>query len=181
MPNLKLFGRYALLPVFIIMNSCFKDIDLEQANEIVIPPKAALDLVYFTLELQHFTPHNTTGPKMAEDVVRLEFIDDDYIQDGLVRADLNFRFTNTFTSPILCDIIFLSENNSERYRINFLIPGGSPEVPGVVDYTEIIQGADLEAFKQSIKMRLELEMLSGVNAEGGKLQLKSKAFLNLEY
>ncbi len=181
MPNLKLFGRCLFIPFFILFTSCVKDIDLEQANEIVIPPTAALDLVYFTLDIENFTPANTTGPKMAEDVVRLEFIDDDYIQDGLVRADLNFRFTNTFTSPILTDIIFLSENNLEQYRISFLIPGGNPEAPGVVDYTEIIQGADLEAFKRSIRMRLELEMLSGVDADDGQLQLKSKAFLKLEY
>lgn len=180
MPRLKPLFQ-ALLPVVIFCSSCVRDVDLDQASEIVIPPTAALDLVYFTLGAEHFYPANTTGPRMADDLVRLEFLDDDYIQDGLVRADLNFRFTNTFTSPILCDIVFLSENNSERYRINFLIPGGSSEQPGIIDFTEIIEGANLNSFKQAIKMRLELEMLSGADPEGGQLQLKSKAFLKLEF
>ena len=181
MPTLKTIYTYALISVMLLGTSCVKDIDLEQANEIVIPPTAAIDLVYFTLDLEEFTPTNTTGPKMAGDVVRLEFLDDDYIQDGLVRADLNFVYYNSFTSPIRSELIFLSENDREQYRISFTIPGGSPEEPGVVNYTEIIQGEDLEDFKQSIKMRVELEMFSGANDPGGQLQLKSKAFLKLEY
>lgn len=181
MPYLKPLVRYILVPVFVFCTSCVKDIDLEQANEIVIPPTVAVDLVYFNLASDHFHPSNTSGPRMATDVVRLEFLDDDYIQDGLVRAELNYRFTNTFTSPIQSDIVFLSENNSERYRISFLIPGGNPEEPGVMDYTEIIAGRDLEAFKKAIKMRVDLEIFSGVRTEVGQLQLKSSATLRLEF
>ena len=181
MPYLKPLVRYVLVPVFLLFVSCVKDVDLKQANEIVIPPTVAVDLVYFTLHSNQFYPANTAGPRMAEDVVRLEFLDDDYIQDGLVRAELNYSFTNTFTNPIQAEIVFLSENNSERYRTSLLIPGGSPEDPGVVDFTEVLEGQDLAAFKKAIKMRMDLEMFSGAGTEEGQLQLKSSAILKLEF
>jgi|SRR5690606_9821997 len=180
MPAYKKIFTIALSALFLCA-SCFKEVDLDQASEIVIPPTAALDLIYFTLDLEDFHPLNTSGPKMAGDVVRLEFLDDDYIQNGLVKADLNFIYYNTFTNPIRSELIFLSENNREQYRISFTIPGGSPESPGVVNFTEVIQGEDLEDFKRAIKLRVELEMFSGTNEKGGELQLKSKAFLNLEF
>lgn len=180
MPTLKTIIAYALFPVLLLGTSCVKDIDLEQANEIVIPPTAAIDLVYFTLALEDFTPANTIGPKIADDVVRLEFLDDDYIQNNLVGADLNFVYYNSFPSPIRSELVFLSENERVQYRISFTIPGGSPEDPGVINYTEIVQGEDLEDFKQSIKLRVELEMFSGA-IEQGQLQLKSKAFLKFEF
>lgn len=181
MPSLKRSFAIALFPVLLLFASCFKDVDLDQAKDLVIPPTAAIDLVYFTLELTDFHPQNTTGPKMASDVVRLEFLDDDYIQDGLVRADLNFIYYNSFVNPIRSELVFLSDNDREQYRIQFTIPGGSAEAPGVVNFTEIIQGEDLEKFKNSIALRVELEMFSGANERGGKLQLKSKAFLNFEF
>ena len=181
MPTLKTFFAYALIPVLILGTSCVKDIDLDQASEIVVSPTAAIDLVYFTIALEDFSPTGTTGPKMAGDVVRLEFLDDDYIQNDLSRADLNFVYYNSFTNPVRSDLIFLSEGEREQYRISFTIPGGSPAAPGVINYTEIIQGEDLEDFKNSIKLRVELEMFSGPVQEGGELQLKSKAFLKFDF
>lgn len=180
MLTLKNFYRF-LLPAIFLFTSCVKDVDLEQAGEIAIPPTAAVDLVYFTLDRDKFLPRNSTGPKKTADEVRLEFLDDEYIQNDLVRADLNFRYTNTFANPVKSELVFLSENNREQYRIVFTIPGGNTAIPGVVNYTEIIEGAHLESFKEAIKLRIELEMFSGSVSEEGKLQLKSKAFLKFEF
>ena len=69
MPAYKKIFTIALSGLF-LCGSCFKEVDLDQASEIVIPPTAALDLIYFTLDLEDFHPLNTSGPKMAGDVVR---------------------------------------------------------------------------------------------------------------
>lgn len=177
----RIFTRFALLSVLLVLASCVRDVDINQAEEIVIPPTAALDLVYFTLDSSHFMPRASSGTSRARDEVRLEFLDDDYVRNGLVRADYNFIYTNTFSQPFKNRITFLSENNVVRYVIEFDIPAGSVSEPAVVNYTEIINIDEIRAIRESIKMIIDIEMLANSQQNEGKLQLKSKAFYQFEF
>ncbi len=170
-----------LVAVLVVASGCVRDVDVDQAEEIVIPPSAALDLVYFTLDSTHFEQRNTAGPFVARDVVRLEFLDDDYIRDGLVRADYNFIYTNTFEFPIKNTVHFLSENDVVKYRLNFEIPAGSLETPATINYTEIINEDRIEGIRESIKMIITLEMQAPAPPSEGSLKLKSKAFYDFEF
>lgn len=181
MSTLKMIFRFAVLSLLFLMVSCVKDVDVDQAQEIVIPPTAALDLVYFTLDPSHFVRERPSGPLIARDEVRLEFLDDDYIRNGLIRADYNFIFTNSFRQSFKSTFIFLSENNVVRYRINFDIPAGSPSSPVTIDYTEIIDIDEIDAIRKSIKMFVILEMQPNSEVIEGELQLKSKAFYRFEF
>lgn len=169
------------LPVFFLFQSCMKDVDLDQINDIVIPPEAAIDLVYFKLDPSHFVDRENSQINVVEDVVRLEFLDDNYIQNGLMRADFNFKYTNNFRQPFTSSITFMSENNSENYKITFSIPAGNPDSPQIKNYTEIIGKADIEAIRKSIKMKIELKMLPNFQPIEGGLQLKAKAFYKFEF
>lgn len=181
MSTMKLFIRLCVFPVFILVTSCVKDIDIDQAQEIVIPPSVALDLVYFTLDPSDFVQSSASGPFVARDEVRLEFLDDEYIRDGLVRADYNFVFINSFPQTFRATFTFLSENNSVRYRVSFDVPAGSASTPATIDYTEIIDIDEIDAIRRSIKMRMQIEGMPNEEAFEGQLQLKSKAFYNFEF
>ncbi|WP_424495111.1 hypothetical protein [Salinimicrobium sp. GXAS 041] len=177
----KFLHLFLLVTLLLISTGCFRDVDVDQAEEIVIPPSAALDLVYFTLDSTHFEQRNSTGTLIARDIVRLEFLDDDYIRDGLVRADYNFIYTNTFKFPIQNTIHFLSENDVVKYRLNFEIPAGSLESPATINYTEIINRDEIDAIRESIKMSVTLEMQAPSPPSEGSLKLKSKAFYDFEF
>lgn len=181
MPATKFYLSLIVLFVFFLLSSCVRDVDVDQAREIVVPPRVALDLVYFTLDSNHFAQSSSSDVLTAEDEVRLEFLDDDYIKDGLVRADLNFHYTNTFNTVFRNKITFLSEDNRERYRIEFEIPAGNPESPTLINYTEIIPEENINAIRRSIKMRIEIEMQSEAGLVEGELQLKSRAFYSFEF
>ncbi len=178
MSTMKLFFRLLLLSVFFFMTSCVKEMDMDQAEEIVIPPSVALDLVYFTIDPSHFVQ---AGPLVARDEVRLEFLDDDYIRDGLMRADYNFIFINSFPQSFKANFTFLTENDVVRYRVNFVIPPGNPSSPATIDYTEIIDVDEISAIRESIKMDVSIEMVPNGEAFEGQLQLKSKAFYEFEF
>lgn len=175
-PMKKLF-RLTFSFLLFIHFSCVKDIDVDQYEEIVFPPSAALDLVYFTLDETRFQ----NGVTKAGDEVRLEFLDDDYMQDGLVRADLNFIYTNSFPQDFITHINFLSENNSVMYRFSIPVPAGSINNPETVNYIEIISGPEVDQFKRAIKMKVEIEMQPNSEAIEGELQLKSKGVFNFEF
>ena len=181
MSKLKAFVRIFMLSFFVLLASCVRDVDVDQAREIVIPPTVAIDLVYFTIDPSHFHTVGSTGIMRARDEVRLEFLDDDYIQDGLVRADFNFRYTNTFSQSFRNKITFLSESNRAMHVIKFEIPAGNPDDANIINYTEIIPEEDIEAIRRSIKMVIEIETEPNFEVTEGELQLKSRAFLEFEF
>lgn len=180
MLSLKSLFRFPVMLVLVLFTSCVRDVDVDQAREIVIPPTAAIDLVYFSLNSSKFQDEGDNVLR-AVDETRLEFLDDDYIRDGLTRADFNFRYTNTFEHTITNTIEFLSENNQVRHTIKFDIPGGSNEDPNSINYTEIIKEDKIGAIRNSIKMRVKLEMNSPSGGPEGELQLKSRAYYTFEF
>lgn len=178
------FGSVKKLPLlallFIVCSSCVKDVDLDQYNEIVIPPTAAIDLVYFTLESSDVSDASG-NPKKVSDVVRLEFLDDDYIQDGLMRADFNIVFTNSFQQAFTTTFKFLSESNAVQHSFSINVPAGQPAVPAIINYTEVIPESQINAIRRSIKLLVEVEMQPNSEPVEGQLQLKSKAFYKFEF
>ena len=168
-----------MAPLFLML-SCVKDVDINQFEEIVVPPTAALDLIYFNLAPSDFSD-GAGGIKNVSDDVRLEFLDDDYIQDGLMQADFNFRFTNTFAQEFKVVMKFLSESNSEQHTINFHVPAGSTANPAILDYTERIDESQIGRIRRSIKLLVEVEMQPNSQPIEGTLQLESKAYYTFEF
>lgn len=180
MPPKKFLFKAAFLFLFFSLTSCVKDVDLDQAQEIVIPPTAAIDLVFFDLTLDEFSV-GPGGNLWAEDESRLDFLDDDYIQDGLMRADFNFRIINSFENAFKINILFRSPTNAIRYQIPIEIPPGSIETPAVIDYTEIVDNSQIDKIKKSIKVSIDIDMLEDPVVTEGSLQLKSKGTYYFEF
>lgn len=172
-------SKMAFLALLTICTSCVKDVDLDQTDEIVLSPEAAVDLIFFDLVNEEFTVVSSSGVT-AKDETRLDFLDDDYIQNDLVRADFNFRFTNTFESHLTAIIRFLSPANGVQHTILVSIPRGSLETPSVIDYTEIINEAQINRIRRSIKVSVEVTRHDPL-AVAGSLQLASKGFFYFEF
>lgn len=180
MPPVKHLFKIGLLFLLISLVSCVKDVDMDQYEEIVIPPTAAIDLIYFDLSLEEFSV-GSGGNLRAVDESRLDFLDDDYIQTGLMRADFNFRFINTFENSFTANFLFRSPTNAIRHQIQIEIPAGSVNSPAVVDYTEIIDITQIEKIRKSIKVSVEIDMQEDPIATDGSLQLKSKGTYYFEF
>lgn len=179
MPWKKNFSKTAFLGLLIALSSCVKDVDLDQYDEIVLSPEAALDLIFFDLTNEEFTGISNDGVT-AKDETRLDFLDDDYIQNDLVRVDLNFRFTNTFQSPLTATIRFLSPANVVQHTVVVPIPQGTTENPAVLDYTEIINEGQITRIRRSIRMSVEVTRHDSLAVEGS-FQLESKGYFYFEF
>lgn len=180
MPPTKYLFKIAFLLLLVSLTSCVKDVDLNQAEEIVIPPTAAIDLIYFDLTSDEFIV-GPGGNLRAVDESRLDFLDDDYIQTGLMRADFNFRFINSFENAFKINILFRSPTNAIRYQIPIEIPAGSMEAPAVIDYTEIVHNSQIDKIRKSIKVSIDIDMLEDPVVTEGSLQLKSKGTYYFEF
>lgn len=181
MALIKFTPNLLILAVLLLFSSCIKDVDLNRIDEVVIPPTAAIDLVYFTLEPLDFQSSAESPVKFAEDFVSLQFLDDDYIQTGLVGASFTFNYINTFPKKFINTVSFISKNGNTWYSFSFEIPAGSPDNPSEVNYTEIIPDDRIEAIRKSYNLKIRLEMVPDEQPIVGSLQLKSKAFYEFEF
>jgi hypothetical protein len=172
--------KLAFLPLLFLLFSCVKDVDLDQIDEVVIPPTAAIDLVFFDLEASDLKD-TSSGAKVASDDTRLEFLDDDYIQDGLMRADFIFKFVNTFQQPGTATVKFLSASNSLRHQVVIDIPSGTANSPAVVNITEIVGVEQISRIRNSIKMSVDIEIFPNSEPLEGTLKMESKAYYYFEF
>ena len=166
----------------ILFTSCFKDVDFGQAEDITLDPDLEVDLLFYKLNETDFLDSETNAfSPVIRDTVRLEFLDDDYIQDGLMYAALRFRHENKFPYDIQSNIKFLQENGRSQFNVAYTIPAGSETVPSVVDTTHILEGGDIVDLRRSIEMVVELEVIGADESLAGELDFMSKGLFRFEF
>ncbi|APG61144.1 hypothetical protein [Christiangramia salexigens] len=183
MPRLKsLRILLSALAVGLMLTSCFKDVDFSQSQNIALKPDIETGLLYYQLNENDFLDSQTNNfTPVIRDTVDLEFLDDDYIQDGLMYAEFRFRHENTFDNRIKSKIRFLNKNGRTEFEVLYEIPAGSYEFPGVIDTILVMEGENIEKVRRSFPMAVELEMIDGGEKIKGELGFSSKALFKFEF
>lgn len=165
-----------------MLTSCFKDVDFSETDEIMISPDLEVDVIYYQLNQDDFFDSDT-GEYVAiiRDTVRLEYLDDSYIQDGLKHAEFRFRHENTFPNEIRSNIKFLSERNRSQFNVAYTIPAGTMDSLAIVDTTHVMDASRIEKVRRSIKLAIELEMTGSEKGLEGELKFSSKGLFRLEF
>jgi hypothetical protein len=162
--------------------SCVKDVDLDQAADIGLKPKLQIDLLVYDVNETNFVDTLTNQQKtIIRDTVRLEFLDDSYIQDDLMEVEFRFKYINSFTRSFHNKISFLSENNSAQHVVEFNINPGDENNPAVTEVIDLIQFNQIQVIRRSIKMAVEIEALPGNDPFTGELKFQSKGLFSFEF
>jgi len=170
------------LLICLLISSCFKDVDFGQAQDIALEPDLEVDLLYYQLNETDFQDSETNAyTPVIRDTVRLEFLDDDYIQDGLMYAALRFKHQNRFPYQINSNIKFLGENGNNQFNVAYIIPEGSETASTVVDTTRILEGNEIVRLRRSIQMVVELEVVGAGKELEGELDFMSKGLFRFEF
>lgn len=172
---------FALALSFVFI-SCFKDVDFGQAEDIKLSPDLEVDLLFYELNENDFLDSETNAySPVIRDTVRLEFLNDDYIQDGLMHAELRFRHENRFPYQVKSKIKFLSNSGQEQFNVSYDIPPGSIASPGIIDTIHVMQGADIVKMRRSIQMVTKLEIVDAAKGLEGELDFSSKGLFRFEF
>lgn len=185
--SLMVRGRLKIITILmaglgLMFTSCFKDVDFEQAKEIQLTPDIDVDLLFYQLNENDFLDSETNAySPVIRDTVRLEFLDDEYIQDGLMYAEFRFRHENGFPNDINSKIRFLNKNGRTEFNVNYVIPAGSVDSLAVIDTVHVMEGNNIARVRRSIQMVVELEMIGGGKNLEGKLDFSSKGLFKFEF
>lgn len=164
------------------MISCVKDVDLNQAGNITLQPEIQADLLIFEIDQREFTEPGTNNFRnIIRDTVRLEFLDDDYIQDDLSKVEFSFRFRNSFPQSFANKISFLSEQDNLQHRVEFITEPGSTGNPKITEKIEVIGPENIQVIKRTIKMVVEIEALTNNEPFLGILRFESKGLFSFQF
>ncbi len=183
MSFVKLLKTPTLLLLFsVVLLSCVKGVDLDQTEEIALTPDLQVSLLVFDVTNVDFKDKDTDEfTPIIRDTVRLEFLDDSYIQDDLVTVEFSFKYTNSFPQPFRNKISFLSENDRVQHSVSFDIAEGNKDNPAITDWIEFIENERIDIIKKSIKMVVEIEVLPNQNPFDGELKFESKGLFSFEF
>ncbi len=175
--------RTALAVLFACwMTSCVKDVDLDQAGNITLQPEIQADLLIFEIDQKEFTePKTNIFSNVIRDTVRLEFLDDSYIQNDLAKVEFSFRYRNSFPQSFANKISFLSEQDNLQHQVEFITEAGSMGNPSITEVIEVIETENIDVIKRSIKMVVEIEALTNDKPFLGILRFESKGLFSFQF
>ncbi|RFN58683.1 hypothetical protein DZ858_00970 [Marixanthomonas ophiurae] len=174
------------MPILVILAcsslfACVKDTDFDQAESIALTPVVELDLIYFNLKASDFFDSVTSTPRLTlRDTTELPFLDDNFAQEGLVKADFLFEFTNSIPRRFDVDFQFLNESNVETYSTATVVAQGSSQNIQTTEFTQTVEGNDVTQLTKASKVVVTVMIPSSNENLEGELNLKSKTTYFLE-
>ncbi|WP_339701684.1 hypothetical protein [uncultured Marixanthomonas sp.] len=165
----------------IILSSCVRDTDFDQTEDISLSPVVELNLIYFNLKASDFFDSVTSTPRLiVRDTTELPFLDDNFVQEDLVKADFLFEFTNSIPRRFDVDFQFLDDSNVETYSTGTGVAQGSSQNIQTTEFTQTVEGNDLIQLTKASKVVVTVTIPSSNENLEGELNLKSKTTYFLE-
>lgn len=165
----------------LLLFSCIKDTDFDEAQNITLTPVVELDLIYFNIEASEFFDSITnTSILTLRDTTEIRFLDDTGVQESLIRAEFLFNFTNSIPTEFIVDFQFLNELDEETYVTGTTVNQGTEEAPVLTQFIENVEGEDILLLTQADKVVVSVTLPLWDATLQGVLNLQSKTTYYLE-
>ena len=164
MKNLRLLSLQILFLCIILLNSCVKDVDFDQAENILPTPVFESSLIYSDLEASIFLDETTQQERVIlSDTTRLEYINSDFFVDQLLKTNLTFEFTNSLDRNFSVDFEFVNDNDEQRYLAQVQVTPGQTNNPISVDANFLIEEPELSTFEEATKLIYRITLPPSTN------------------
>lgn len=179
---------FILIIAFAIMsfNGCIGDVDFDQARDLAINTPIEASVIYIDEPASTFLDDDGIELVTVRDSVYVEIFSDDYMVDNLTKAEFLFEATNTINRAYQADIEFYDDAFNLQHTFSFSVGASPDNQEVVVEYTEIFEGLELEALKNTTNLVLNLTLQPSddgtqlTETTPGNLKLRSKALLYID-
>ena len=157
--------------------SCTKEVDFDQANDLVLEPIVASDLIFFKADATEFFVDNTELVTVRDSVI-IDLFNREFFVDYVVKAEFVFEVTNSINRSSNVSIEFFDANDQKRHGFSITALASPNNTDIVTTHTEIFENQTLDALKASNKVVLTMQVLAGGDPLNentpGRVELKSK-------
>lgn len=171
--------------ISIMVFSCTKEVDFKQADDLILKPVAALDLIFFDAPATSFYVDGTELSTVRDSVI-IDLFNRNFVVDNLVKAEFVFETTNSINRAFSVQVDFFDRSDQLKHTFTVSGPASPTNIDLVNTHTEVFEADLLDALKASNKIVLTIQALPGgspLNDDTpGNIQLKSKGlfYLNIE-
>jgi len=185
MKNSRFLSLSILCIILISLNSCVKDVDFDQTENILPTPVFESSLIYSDLEASVFIDEITQQELIVlSDTTRLEYVNSDFFVDQLLKTNLTFEFTNSLDRNFSIDFEFVNDNDEQRYLAQIQVTPGQTNNPIIVEANFLIEEPELSTFEEATKLIYRITLPPSTNPIDpnalGRLKLESKATFYFE-
>ena len=167
------------------LNSCVKDVDVNQPESSAPLPILDSELISSTLEATDFMEDGKSeNLQPLTDTLNLAPIRSDFFIDEIEKINLSFKFINSLNANFKVDFEFLNDDNDLKYTVQVPISSGSIEKPISVETIVTIKEPELKIFKEATKLVYRISGLQNSKPftpeTKGTIELQSKASFLLD-
>ncbi len=167
--------RPSITAIFLVVTSCTKPIDFDQANDFETTPVIESSFVFFNETARDFFDFGTF--LSAEDFILIDFFGNDFIEENLLRADLDIEVTNSINRGFEIQVDFLDAADQLQHTFTIEIEPSVDNDNLITTHTEEFVDSQLDALKRTRRIVFSISILPGVPIDAstiGSLQLQSK-------
>jgi hypothetical protein len=152
---MKFYFKLFLLFSLFVASSCVKDLDFNQAEDLVITPEVAVSLVKSTLNQNQLVVGGMEVTSLSQTSEFTAF-DNSIAQEDLRRILFQFEAINTFDRDFTIDFIFYDEFDVETYRIPTLVINANDDEFSMNDEVII---ANTPRFLESTQIEVQFNLM----------------------
>lgn len=168
---------------FVFTTSCTKEVDFNQAKNLVLEPIVASDLIFFNAPATKFHVNGVELSTVRDSVI-IDLFNRDFVVDNLIKAEFVFETTNSINRAFNVQVDFLDSLDVLRHSFSISTLASPTNNDITVTHTEVFENASLDDLKSSNKVVLTVQALSGgspLNDDTpGRIHLKSKGIFYLK-
>ena len=112
---------WAFLSIIAIatLTSCIKDVDFDQAEDIVLTPVLTSSILFTEVEASRFSEDGMELEIVRDSVANIEIFTDEFVKDNLVKAELFFEVTNSINRTFNLQIEFVNDADELQHTLSF--------------------------------------------------------------
>lgn len=163
-----------ILCTVVLFLSCSSDLNFDQVNDFKIEPVFVANVAHFNIAADQIEDDGT-GHVLPPDVEGFDVFKNKFLNDNLIKAELNFEIENTFNRALKVEITFIDANDQPKETITLNVPQYNGTVNIIKYPTEVFEGDRLAMLKQTVKIGFVITVEPGTGDISGNLKLKSGA------
>lgn len=169
--------------------SCVKDVDFDQAEDVVLTPVYEVDFIYSRIDTGEFIDLDLDPsiiiPSVTErDTLNYDLFGTDFVIDHLERVELSFEFSNTIQRDFTFILGFLDEAEQRigpTYTLVANAGNGEGTEPVLTTETIILDNATINILSPTQKIITAVTVENLNSGLGGVIEVKSKGTYFINY
>jgi len=153
------FNLTILLVLGIIIISCTKDVDFNQADRIVFSPVVVSSLIFFNESPSRFIDNGVEITTVTDSIKDISVLSDQFLVDNLIKAEFLFETTNSINRAFQVSVEFYNDTFELQESFSFTALESPLNEELVLNHTIIFEGDSLDALKTTTQIVLTLTLL----------------------